>query len=63
MLVLDVDPPASSLGWLRQAAAALPEPEYGPVFADVGALPYRACELTPQEKDELLRCLVPDDPR
>lgn len=62
-LVVDVDPPASSLGWLRQAAALLPEPGYELVFVDVDSLPSRAPKLTPQEKDELLRQLACDDPQ
>ncbi|GHG12609.1 hypothetical protein ACFFSH_29625 [Streptomyces filamentosus] len=61
--VVDVDPPASSLDWLRQAAALLPEPGYEPVFVDVDTLPSRAPKLTPQEKDELLRRLASDDPQ
>ncbi|MFJ3793484.1 hypothetical protein [Kitasatospora sp. NPDC090091] len=63
VLVVDVDPPTSSLGWLRQAAALLPEPGYEPVFVDVDALPSGAPELTPQEKEELLRRLASDDPQ
>lgn len=63
VLVVDMDPPASSPGWLRQAIARLPEPGYKPVLLDLGALPSRAPELTPQEKEELLRPLAPDDPQ
>ncbi|AEY86858.1 hypothetical protein SHJG_1582 [Streptomyces hygroscopicus subsp. jinggangensis 5008] len=61
VLVVDMDPPTSSMGWPRQSAALLPEPGYEPVFVD--ALPSHACELTPQAKEELLRQLASDDPR
>ncbi|MFD6334252.1 hypothetical protein ACFWGI_32355 [Streptomyces niveus] len=63
VLVVELDPPDPSLGWLRQADALLPEPGYEPVFVDVGDLPSRAPELTPQEREELLRRLMSDDPQ
>lgn len=63
VLVVDLDPPDPSLGWLRQAGALLPEPGYEPVFVDMGALPSRAPELTPQEREELLQRLMFDDPQ
>jgi hypothetical protein len=63
VLVVDVDPPASSLGWLMQAATLSPEPGYEPVFVDVGDLSSQAPKLTPEEKGELLRQLASDDPQ
>lgn len=63
VLAVDVDPPAYSLGGLWQAAALLPDPGYEPVFVDVGDLPSRAHELTPQEREKLLLRLKFDDPQ
>ncbi|MFE0056081.1 hypothetical protein [Streptomyces sp. NPDC059003] len=63
VLAIDMDPLPSSLGWLRHAAALSPEPGYKPVFVDVNTLPSRAPELTPREKEELLRQLTSDDPQ